>query len=96
MPEEGLEPGDLVARADRLSVQLGVAGGGAGEVAEGGNHPQRLLDDRRHEGRVLQDLASLVGVLHERSHPAAVRLLGAVVAGTTRRPRATRVLLRPT
>ena len=45
---------DLLALADRLPVQLGVAGGGAGEMGERREHAQRLLDDRRHERAVRQ------------------------------------------
>ena len=64
-----------------MPVQLGVARRRAREVGEGREHPQRLLDDRRHERRVVQHHLSLLGVLHQRAHAAAVGRLGAVVPG---------------
>ncbi len=53
----------------------------AAEVVEGGEHPQRLLDQAGdHLGVVLDELA-LVRVLEERAHARAVGRLGRVVSG---------------
>ena len=71
---------DLVALADRLAGELGVARGGAPEVGEGGEHAQRLLDGAGDQRRVVEQELALLGVLHERPHAAAVGGLGAVVA----------------
>ena len=60
----------LLALADRLAVELGVVGGGAGEVGEGGEHAKRLLDRAGHQRGVLEHLAPLLGVFHQRPHAA--------------------------
>ena len=71
---------DLLALADRLPADLRVARRGAAEVGERGEHPQRLLDGARDQRRIVEQQLTLIGVLHQREHPAAVRRLGAVVA----------------
>ncbi len=43
---------DLLALADRLPGELGVARRGAAEVRERGEHPQRLLDRARDQRRI--------------------------------------------
>ncbi len=67
--------------ANLLAVELDVAGGGAAEVRERREHPQRLLHRARDERRIVDDLAHLVGVLEQRAHATAVGRLRAVVAG---------------
>ena len=66
---------------DPLPAELGVAGRGAAEVGERGEHPQRLLDRARDQRRVVEHEAALLGVLEQRPHAAAVGRLGRVVAG---------------
>jgi hypothetical protein len=51
------------------------------EVAECGEHAQRLLHRARDQRRVVQQQPALVRVLHQRAHAARVGGLGAVVAG---------------
>ena len=65
----------------RCPFELRVTRGGAAEVGEGGEHPQRLLDRARDQRGVVEQEPALLGVLHQRPHAAAVGRLGAVVAG---------------
>ncbi len=71
----------LLALLDRLAGELGIAGRGAAEVGEGGEHAERLLDRARDQLGVLEQQPALVRVLDQSPHRARVGRLRRVVAG---------------
>ena len=76
-----VEDDDLVALADLLAAELGVARRGAAEVHDRRHPAQHLLDRGRQQRQVGEQARALLGVLDQRQHAAGDQVARGLVAG---------------